>query len=304
MNQQVEAWFEKAYIKGVTHKLQSRGYLLKGTTREPDRVKARDLVWRVAGRGEAEEMSNTVEKAKVMNAGRDTVEGSLKDYQAAEWIRHPDINKMSENEQEVVQQTAARALGRKFDRLHFDEFDGLGAGIATIGDGTAKITLPDVLDAIDLLVGEGIDDTDMIFCPLPSVFMSQLELWKQFSSADYAGPDYPLAKARRARTWRQVHFFIAPNELFTFDTGTGKDAWRTAGWAQTYLWVKTAVGAGTNYEVQSRITWENQYTAYFCNNWMPGLVKTILPEGIKRLKFKFEKARIEDVLEAPAYVAP
>lgn len=288
MTTQVEAWFEKAYIKGATHKLQSQGFLLKGTTREPDRVQAKDVVWRVAGRGEASRMSDTIERARPMNAGRDTVEGTLTDWQAADWIRHPDINKMSENEQEVVQQTAAMALGRRFDRLHFDEFDARAANVATIGDGTTVITLMDAMDAAGYIIGQGILGVPEIFCPLPQKFFNQLMLYKQFSSSDYNGPDYPLARMTMRRRWGFATYFLCPNEMFTFDTGIGADAWKTATWCQTYMWLKSGVGFATNYEMQSRITWENQYSAWFANNWMPGCCKVILDEAVMRLKFKFD----------------
>lgn len=291
MTTPVEAWFEKAYIKGATHKLQSQGFLLKGTTREPDRVNARDLVWRIAGTGEAREMSNTIERAQPMNAGRETVEGTIKDYQAADWIRHPDINKMSENEQQIVQQTASMALGRKFDRIIFDEFDTLGAG-DNIGDGTTDITLLDVMQAEAEIMGQGGNDMEL-FCPLPSLAFKQLQLYEQFSSADYNGPDYPLARMTVRKKWGFCTYFMAPNQMFTFDTGVGLEAWKTATWFQTYMWMKSCTGFGTNYEMQSRITWENQYTAYFANNWMPGCAKIILPEGLRRIKMKFNAPLVD-----------
>lgn len=291
MSTEVQNWFEKAYIKGATKKLQSQGFLLKGTTREPDRVQAKTVVWRIGGRGEAQEMAQIPEEAAVMNAGRDTVEGDLKDYQAAEWIRHPDINKMSENEQENVQWEAASALGRKFDRVHFDEFDGatLPAG-NVIGTGTAKIGLLDIEWGEQQIMGYGLTGPIELFCPLPARAFKQLCMWKQFASADYVGPDYPLARMTMRRKFGFVTYFVCPNEMFTFSTGAGKDAWKTADWFQTYMWWKYAVGFATNYELQSKITWENRFTAHFANNWMPALCRIILPEGVCRLKFDWPAA--------------
>jgi hypothetical protein len=294
MTTPVEAWFEKAYIKGATHKLQSQGFLLKGTHREPDRVTAKEVVWRVAGRGEAREMAETVEAAQPMNAGRETVTGTLKDYQAADWIRHPDINKMSENEQQVVQQTAAWALGRKFDRINLDEYDtGVPATAEyEIGDGTGDLTLMDFMQGEAEIMGQGGAGLEL-FCPVPSLWMKQLMLYEQFSSSDYNGPDYPLAKMTVRRKWGFCTYFQAPNEMFTFDTGVSATAYKTAVWAQTYMWAKSCAGFATNYEMQARITWENRFTSYFANNWMPGAAKVILPEGFRRLKFKFNAALID-----------
>jgi hypothetical protein len=55
-----------------------------------------------------------------------------------------------------------------------------------------------------------------------------------------------------------------------------------------YMWAKSAIGFATNYEMQSRITWENLYTAYLANNWMPAASTPILggaTGAIRRLRF-------------------
>jgi len=299
MTTPVEAWFEKAYIKGATHKLQSQGYLLKGTHREPDRVTAKQVVWRIAGRGEAQKMSSTIERVKPMNAGRDTVEGTLEDFQAADFIRHPDINKMSENEQQIVQEIGAWALGRKFDRINFDEYDtGVPATAKyEIGDGTTDLSLMDFMQAEAEIMGQGGAGMEL-FCPVPALWMKQLMLYEQFSSSDYNGPDYPLAKMTVRRKWGFTTYFQAPNEMFTFNTGVSENAWETATWAQTYMWTKSCAGFATNYEAQSRITWENLLTSYLVNMWMPGCAKVILPDGFRRMKFKFNAALVDP--HAPA----
>lgn len=289
----VSAWFENAYIKGATHKMQSQGFLLKGTTRDPDRVQAKTLIWRRAAAGKAQQMSDIPEEAAVMNSDRDTVEGNLTDWQAADWIRHPDINKMSENEQEVVQTTAAMALGRRFDALHFEEFDAQAGAIATIGNGSAVTNLLDLDFAEATIIGQGVLGPIELFCPLPSFAFKQLCLWKQFSSSEYVGPDYPLTKMTLRKKYGSVTYFVAPNSLFTYDTGRSDDAdatkaWTTASYFTTYMWLKYCVGFGSNYEMQSKITWENRFTAYFANNWMPGCVKTILAEGVQRLIFDMQ----------------
>ena len=290
MTQAVETWFQTAYIKGATAKLQSQGHLLKGMTRAPSRIVGKEAIFRVAGRGKAVEMSRTWEKAAPMNAGRDTVSLTFKDYQAVDVVRHPDINKMDIDEQSDIQKTAAYALGRKFDDLHFEEFDALALPAAqVIGDGTTAIGLLDPMAARARIAAKGINGDASMYCPLPSSAWNKMLIYKQFSESTWSGEaTSPLAAGVQKRKWNGVTYFEAPDELFTFNTGRGETASTGATWFQTYMWLKDAVGFRTTYGMKSHISWENQYTGYFCNNWMDAGVKTILPDAVVRLKFKFE----------------
>jgi hypothetical protein len=287
MSQNVDAWVQKAYIKGVTHKLQSQGFLLKGTTRDASKIEGKTAEFRVAARGVATPLAATWERAVPMNGDRSIVTLTLSDWQAADVIKHQDLNRMNVKEQDEVQKSAAFALGRKFDDLHFEEFDAQAGAIVTIGDGSTAMTLLDPINAKGAIKGYGLLDAPEIFCPLPENLWNKMMIYKQFSESTWAGGDMPLARGADKRTWNGVHYFAAPNELFTYDTGRSAIAWLSATWVQTYMWHRAAVGFASSYGLQSRITWENQYTGYFANNWMDAGVKTILPEAVKRLKFLF-----------------
>lgn len=290
MTANVPAWFQTAYTKGVINKFQSDGYILRGMTTAPVRFQGKELIFRVAGRGEASEMSSAWEQATPMNASRDTLSLTTKPYQAADTIRHPDINKMSIDEQAIVQQQAARALGRKFDRVHFATLDGLTLPAAQIiAKPTAEIDLLDVANSGAYLRGLGTNVSSEVYCPLPPYLFGKLALYKEFSMSDWTG-DQTLALGQTKKKWSGVTYFEAPNELFTFDTGAAPDAWKTAASVTTYMWAKDGLGAGSTFDLQSRISWENLYTGYFANNWMDLGVRDLLPEGIVRMTFKFAGA--------------
>lgn len=290
MSTEISAVMQTAYIKGVVSQLQSKGFFLRGTFREADRIEGKTAQWRVSGRGEAKPLSPTIERATPMNIEVAPVEATLSDWQAPDWVRFPDINRINFKEQDNIQKQAAFALGRRFDILHMEALEAASLDAShVIGDGTAAITLPDVMDAADAIKGEGILDSPEIFCPLPGRLFNKLKLYKQFSSSEWAGPDLPLARGNDKVTWDGVHYFRAPNEMFLYNTGRSKDAWKTASWVQTHMYLKGGCGWATSYNLQSKITWENQWTAYFCNNWMDGVAKVLLPEAVSRLKFTFTK---------------
>lgn len=290
MTTEISAVNQTAYIKGVTQKLQSKGFFLRGTSREPDRIEGKTCQWRVGSRGDATPLSTTIERAKPMNLEVTPVEATLTDWQAADWVKFEDINRLNFKEQDQIQKSAAYALGRRFDIMHMEALEGASLHAShVIGDGSTAITLVDVMDAGDVIKGEGILDSMDIFCPLPGRLFSKLKLYKEFSNAEWAGGDLPLARGADKVTWNGVHYFAAPNEMFLYDTGRSKDAWKTAAWVQTQMYLKPALGFATSYTMQSKITWENLYTSYFCNNWMDGVAKVILAEGVSRLKFTFTK---------------
>lgn len=285
----VEPWLQTAYIKGAVHKLQSKGFTLKGTTLAPTKIEAKTAEFRTAGRGEAKPLSTTFEPGQLMNAARDKVTLTLEDWQAMDPIKHPDVNRMNTAELDVVQTTCAYALGRVFDNMHFLKMDAAAGAIATIGDGSAQIQLLDPMGAKSDIVGAGLLTTPDIFCPLPAYAFQKMKIYKQFSESTWKGGDLPLARGAEAVTWDGVHYFQAPNELFTYDTGRSATAWKTATWFQTYMWHRAALGFATSYTMQSRITWENLYTSWLANNWMDGGVAIIEADAIKRIKMLFTK---------------
>ncbi|WP_204269508.1 phage capsid protein, partial [Citrobacter freundii] len=68
------------------------------------------------------------------------------DYEANEWVLTTDIEKMSQNEQQVAQQTGAYAFGRLFDNLNIATLDAAAGAIETI-DVSANAA-PSVVDTI------------------------------------------------------------------------------------------------------------------------------------------------------------
>lgn len=272
-------WFEQKYIAGVTHKLQSEGWLLKSAINGTGEIKGSKVIWKIAGTGSATEASTAIENVPVMNADRTTVEADMKDYEANDWIKATDIEKMSENEQQVSQKTAAMAMGRKFDKLILGTLDAAAGAITTVGDGTAAISIVDMMTAQGNIAAVGGGSYEF-YCALPVPLMQQLELYREFSSSDFVGDDYPLLKQIGARRHRGITYIPMPHTaaLPTFNIPAANQV-------DAYLWVKDYVGFVPNYNMRSRIDYVPEKKAFLAANDMGCAQQVLLPEGVQRLRF-------------------
>jgi|GEM_PF-867569 len=288
-------WYTVQYDKRVNHLLQSEGFLLRGTTSPPVDVKGNTLQFFILGRGEASEMSQTVEMVQPANLGKDTIDVTMKDYQFAEFVRHGEPDRISVEFRTAIQEAGSMALGRKFDRVILQAMDNEAANIVTIGDGTAAISPVDCSQGKAEINALGMMRQNEFFLPVPSIAWEQLNLYKVFNHADYTGPELTFKSMGGAKTWNNIHFFQLPDEAFT-SPATGQ--------FYTYLWNKRTVGFGSNYNIKSVITYENLFTSWLYNSTMSGAAKVIQTPGVKRLHMKLnEPLKLDDTFQTEALAA-
>lgn len=271
------AWFEQKYYSEAIHVLQTGGYLLKGLTLPPVEMVGNQCMFRIAGRGAAIEYAPGIQNRPYMNAARTNVNVTLRLFEANEYIEKADLAQMSVEETSIAAQTAAYAMGRRFDTLITNELDAQAGNITTIGTGAAAISILDVFEAQTQILSQGIIGMPQLVCALPVRFMQQLELFREFSSADFIGPEYPMARAVGARTYKGIQFIPCPDEYFAVPAANQADA---------YIWHRGAMGFanGTKF-ADSRIDWVPEKGAWFAQNRMHGVAATLLPSGIRRLRF-------------------
>ncbi len=278
-------WYTTQYDKRVNHLLQSEGFMLRGTTSPPVEVKGNTLQFFILGRGEAVEMSQSVEMIQPANLGKTTVTVNMKDYQFAEFVRHAEPERISVEFRTSIQEAGSMALGRRFDRIIMGSMDDEGGGITTLGDGTAAITPMQTSQAKAEINALGMMRQNEFFCPIPSISWEQLNLYKVFNNAEYTGPQLSFVGQTDAKTWNNVHYFQLPDEVFT-SPATGQ--------VDTYLWNKSTLGFGSNYNLKSVVSYENLYTSWLYNSTMSGAAKTLQNAGIRRLRLKIDAALLID----------
>ncbi len=275
MSSRAPAWFETKYVDGVTHVLQDEGYRLQGTAMMPAEIKGNIVNFKVAGSGSATVKSTAIENRPVMNADRQLVPVTMVDYEANEWINVTDLEKMSENEQQIAQQTAAYAMGRRFDQIIMGAMNASGAAITTLGTGAAVISIVDAIEAQARILSTGYTSMPKISMAIPTMWMAQLLLFREFANADYVD-DRPLMKRIGARSFLGIDFIPLPDEQFAIPA---------AGQFDTYMWLQSGVGFASNYKLNSRIDYVAEKTAWFAANNMGAAAVTILPNAVRRMRF-------------------
>jgi hypothetical protein len=268
-------WFEQKYIAGVIHKLQSAGWLLRSAVNDTGEINGNQVTWKIAGTGTATQMSTAIEDVPVMNADRTTVSATMADYEANDWIKTTDIEKMSENEQQVSQKTGGMAMGRKFDSLMIGTMDAAAGAINTVGDGSAAISITDLMTAQGNIADIGVGSYEYI-CALPTKLVQQLELYREFSNSQWVGDEFPLLKQIGARRFRGIMIVPMPSVFFNVPAANQIDS---------YLWVKDYLGFVPNYQMVSRIDYVPTKKAYLAANTMGCAQAVLLNEGVQRLRF-------------------
>lgn len=282
---QAPNWYTTQYDTRVNHILQSEGFLLKGTTLPPVDVRGNTLEFFILGRGEATDMSQTVEMVQPQNLGKEKPTVTMADFQFAEFVRHAEPERISVEFRGAIQEAGAMALGRKFDRVILQAMDDEAGDIDTIGDGSAPISPIDVSTAKGEINALGMMKMNEFFLPVPSMAWEQMKLYRVFNNADYTGPDLNFKNGVEAKTWNSVNFFQLPDEAFT-SPATGE--------VYTYLWNRRTVGFGSNYAIKSVVTYENLFTAWLYNSTMSGAAKVLQEEGVRRLHIAIDEPLLLD----------
>lgn len=306
MSIQAPNWYKEKIKDRIIARNKVKGDYLAGTMTQGDghagTIKfpvhsGSILVYKVTG---------AIQEVKASNPTLDMVTLTMDDYEAAAWMRNQDFRKQGPNEQMAVADAMQKAQRFKKDEIKIDALNGFSENgsselqdnpltVDTIGDGTTTIDLIDMIEARSLIAGTGSDD-DM-YWPIPEAWMDQLEMYKEFANKDYLGDrSLPFANMSnvRKRTYRGVHIFTMPDKLFKYGTGkygtgSGNLPFDTAGYIDTWMWTKEAMG--------SEVEWDQDTMSISIETRMEGspllgkmqlsaAAVGLVPEGIKRLRFR------------------
>lgn len=279
MTTRAPAWFEAKFIAGAIHRLQSKGFLTKGMFASETGIKGSTVTWKLAGTGEAAPMvPGEIGNRPVLNAARDIVTATMEDWEANEYIGAVDPEKMTENEQQVAQQTIGMAIGRRFDRIPLSKIDAVNP--TTLGLTTANVTVENVMEAQSQILSNGNSEDYDLYCLLPFKQLTALALTKAFSNADYV-TDTPLMKKIGARRWNGVMYVPAPDSYFRVPAANQYDF---------YMWAKSCVGFATptdeegKIQAASRIDYVAEKKQYFAAQTMSAASEVLMIEGIRRFR--------------------
>lgn len=246
--------FIKHFQAEVVASYQQMGSKLKSTVRSKNNIKGASTTFQKMGKGTAATKSRNGQ-VPVMNLVHSTVECSLSDFYAGEWVDSLDELKVGHDERRAVAQAGAYALGRKTDELIINA---LNTTTTVVGDGSTKLTKELILNAFTKLNETDIPDDGERYALVAPAQWNQLLAIDEFCSADYVGNKTPYLAGCESRKWLGINWVM--------HTGLPADA--TNKTHTCFIYHKNAVGHAVGMDIKTDITWHGDYAAHFVNNMM------------------------------------
>lgn len=266
MSTDINIAFVKQFEREVHEAYQRQGSKLRVAVRTISNVKGSSVVFQKVGKGTASTKSANG-MVPVMNISHTSVECTLQDFYAGDWVDKLAELKINHDERSVIANAGAYALGRKTDDLIIAALS--AASTHTIPDGNIGLTRDKVLLAFEKLGGADVPDDGQRFAVIGWKQWSELLKIPEFASSEYVGPDELPYKNMQAKKWLGTTWI--PMSGLPID---GNDI-RSCFWFH-----RTAIGHASGSDVQSDITWHGDRAAHFVNNMMSQGASLIDGSGI------------------------
>jgi hypothetical protein len=278
-------WFNEKFKDKITIDLQAFGGYLDGTMMEGD-VQAGTVKFAVVGgTSSVYKLTGAIEPVPVNDIGLSTVSLTFEDFEASEWWRTQDAWKAGAREQDALKMLMVMAIRRKRDGIKFDAvkaFYDANTGTVTSFGTDATVPNPYLFETARADLNKygdlGVDDE--VFCPVPELVMSQLEVHELYGKTEWgAGVSEVFNKTQRTkmRKVRGINFIVCPDSYFR-EPGT-------TGW-ETFMWRKSALGAETPVNQESPGIYpqtQMQGTPWLAKAAISGAAVGILTKGVKRI---------------------
>ncbi len=271
MSTSIDQAFIKQFQGEVHEAYQRQGSRLRNTVRTIGNVNGATAVFQKVGKGTASTKS-THGMVPVMNLTHSSVEVTLQDYYAGDWVDKLDELKINIDERQIIANAGAYALGRKTDELIITALAGVGSG-QEIADGNIGMTIDKVLEAFEMLGTADIPDDGERYAIVGWKQWSQLLKLDEFVNADYVGPDeLPFGKVTQAKRWLGTLWMPHSGLPVASDI-------RSCFWYH-----RTALGHAAAADVKTDITWHGDRASHFVNNMMSQGAALIDEVGVVEIK--------------------
>ncbi len=288
MSTSVSAWFREMVKDRVTIDLQAHGGLLDSTMMNGD-VQANTVKFPIAtGTSTVYKLTGAIEQVPVNDPGLTTVTLTMEDFEAAEWWRTQDAYKAGASEKDTLLRLITKGVRRKRDGIKFGPtgavqtyYDANTGSIATVGTG-AEVPAPAHVETASALLDQYGDDGEdgEVFCPLPALWMSQLEMYSLWNNTQWgAGVSEVFNKKQRSRMKmvRGVTYIKCPDTYFRIPSA---NQW------ETFMWRKAAFGAETpfnNENANIEQQFQLQGSPWLAKANISGAAIGILTKGVRRI---------------------
>lgn len=267
MSVSIDQAFIKQFEREVHEAYQRQGSKLRNTVRTINNVNGASTVFQKVGKGTASTKS-THGMVPVMNLDHTSVECTLEDYYAGDWVDRLDELKINIDERQVIASAGANALGRKTDDLILNALASASAN--EIADANTGMTLSKVLQAFETFGNLDVPDDAQRYAVIGWKQWSELLAIDEFVSADYVGSDHlPYSSITQAKMWLGT--------IWIPHSGLPKDANDIR---SCYWYHRTAIGHASGSDVQTDVTWHGDRAAHFVNNMMSQGARLIDDAGV------------------------
>jgi hypothetical protein len=266
MATQISTAFIKQFEAEVHMAYQRMGSKLRNTVRQINNVKGSQARFQKVGTGTA------VSKARhaqipTMEVAHTTVDVTLADFYAADYVDSLDEMKTNIDERQVLAQSSSAALGRKTDQLIMDVLDA-GTNSDNIVHGSAGLTLAKCLAVYESFGGNDVPDDGQRFFMVSPAGWADLLAVDAFSRSDYVGEaDLPYAGGLTAKRWLGFMFFTHSGLTIASTT------------RNTHAWHKGAIGLATGADIRTEINYVPEKVSNLVTSYMSMGAAMIDPIG-------------------------
>ena len=250
MSNTVDVAFIKQFESEVHMEYQRMGSKLRNTVRTTN-VTGSTARFQVIGKGTANTKSRNG-NVTPMELAHTTVEVTMNDFYAPEYIDKLDELKININERQAVAQSAAAALGRKTDEIITDALDA-GANSTQIHDTGSALEKADVLAIFETFGNADLPEDGNRYVAMSPAGFADLYAINEFASADFVGPaNLPFAGGMTMKEFLGFKFFstsaVAGGKNFAYHT--------------------SAVGLGINSDVQTEVNYIPEKVSHLTTSMM------------------------------------
>jgi len=245
----IDTAFIKQFETEVHMAYQRMGSKLRNTVRTSN-VTGSVARFQVIGKGVANTKSRNG-NVTPMELAHTTVEATMADYYAPEYIDKLDELKININERQAVAQSAAAALGRKTDELIYAAMD--AAGGTAIHDTSSALEIADLLSLFETMGVNDVPEDGQRYLAMNPKGYADLFAISQFASSDFVGEqNLPFAGGMTMKEFMGFKVFS------TSAVTAGKNiAYHTS-----------AIGLGINADVSTEVNYVAEKASHLATSMM------------------------------------
>lgn len=247
----IDTAFIKQFETEVHMAYQRMGSKLRNTVRAAGNVRGSVVRFQKIGAGSANTKSRNG-NVTPMELAHTTVEATMADYYAPEYIDKLDELKTNIDERQAVATSAAAALGRKTDEILYTAMDA-GANSTQIHDTGSALAKADLLTVFETFGTANIPEDGQRYLAMHPKGYADLFLIEEFASSDYVGEqNLPFAGGMTMKEF--LGFKIFSTSAIT----AGKNI----------AYHATSVGLGINSDIQTEINYVPEKAAHLATSMM------------------------------------